>query len=100
MVFAAMKHLASCGIVLTLGAQRATAEFAFIDMIVGNHTLIGAVNASRGAFEAGARDMAALPQTALRKMIRRFGFSDYPQTLAGLPSAEPKIVHVIANSLH
>jgi len=100
LVFAALKLLGPCGVFLTLGAQRTTGEFSFIDMIVGNQTLVGAVNASRGAFEAGVRDMAALPERALRKMIRRFSFSDYSQTLGGLPSAEPKIVHVIADSLH
>jgi threonine dehydrogenase-like Zn-dependent dehydrogenase len=100
LALAAVKYLGSCGVFVTLGAQRTTGEISFIDLIVGNQTIAGIVNASRGAFEDGVRDLAALPGSALEGMIRRFGFSDYRRTLLEPAAGEPKCVHVIADSLH
>ena len=100
LALAAVRLLGSCGVFVTLGAQRTTGEFSFIDLIVGNQSLVGIVNASRGAFEQGVVDLGGLPEPALRRMIRRFGFGDYRSTFTQPSTTEPKFVHVIANSLH
>ena len=95
LALAAVKLLAPCGVMITLGAQRVTGEISFIDLIVGNHTVAGIVNASRGFFERGARDLGRFPEPALRRMIRRHGFADWRDTLTGSPAHEPKSVHAI-----
>jgi threonine dehydrogenase-like Zn-dependent dehydrogenase len=97
LALAALKCLAPCGVFVTLGAQSAPGEFSFIDLIVGNQTIVGSVNASRESFAAALSDLAALDDRVLRAMIRRFAFSDYRRTLFELPAAEPKFVHVIAD---
>jgi threonine dehydrogenase-like Zn-dependent dehydrogenase len=94
---AALKHLAPCGVFVTLGAQSTAGEFSFIDLIVGNQTIVGSVNASRESFEAGLRDLRAFDPTTLRAMIRRFAFADYRTTLLEPSDIEPKFVHVIAD---
>lgn len=94
---AALKCLAPCGVFVALGAQSAPGEFSFIDLIVGNQTIVGSVNASRESFEAALSDLAAFDDRALSAMIRRFAFGDYRRTLFGPSSAEPKFVHVIAD---
>lgn len=100
LALAAVRLLGSCGVFVTLGAQKATGEFSFIDLIVGNQSVVGIVNASREAFERGIEDMERLPEASLRAMIRRFGFGDYRSTLIEPSGSEPKFVHVIADSLH
>lgn len=97
---AALGNLGACGVFITLGARRAYGEISFIDLIVGNQTVAGIVNASRPFFELGVRDLGQLPRAALGGMIRRFGFGSFEETLFGSPAAEPKFVHVIADSLH
>jgi threonine dehydrogenase-like Zn-dependent dehydrogenase len=97
LALAAIKLLAPCGVFVTLGAQYARGELSFIDLIVGNQTIVGSVNASRDAFECGLRDLAAIDRRALRAMIRRFGFGDYRRTLTEPSDIEPKFVHVIAD---
>lgn len=94
---AGLKHLAPCGVFVTLGAQSAPGEFSFIDLIVGNQTIVGSVNASRESFEAALSDLAAFDPTVMRAMIRRFAFGDYRRTLLEPSGAEPKFVHVIAD---
>ena len=96
LALAAVKLLAPCGVMITLGAQRVTGEISFIDLIVGNQTVAGIVNASRGFFERGARDLGRFPEKALRRMIRRHAFGDWLHTLTGSAAAEPKSVHAIA----
>jgi threonine dehydrogenase-like Zn-dependent dehydrogenase len=91
----AIRLLGPSGVFVTLGAQRARGEFSFVDLIVGNQTVLGSVNADRGSFIAALRDLESLPAQALRSMIRRFGFSDYRETLSGRGGVEPKFVHVI-----
>ncbi len=96
----AIRLLGPCGVFITLGAQRAHGEVSFIDLIVGNQTLAGIVNASRPYFERAVSDLGQVPEAALKPMIRRFGYYDYRQTLFEPSAVEPKFVHVIANSLH
>lgn len=93
---AALKHLAPCGVFVTLGAQTTRGEFSFIDLIVGNQTIVGSVNASRESFEAGLQDLRAFNPKTLRAMIRRFAFGDYRRTILEPTGIEPKFVHVIA----
>jgi glucose 1-dehydrogenase len=96
LALAALGNLSSCGVFIALGAQRTTGEISFIDLIVGNQTVAGVVNASRASFEMGVRDLPAFPEFVLRGMIRRFGFSDFAHTLVEPSHLEPKFVHVIA----
>lgn len=94
---AALRCLAPCGVFVTLGAQSAAGEFSFIDLIVGNQTIVGSVNGSRESFEAALSDLAAFDASVLRAMIRRFAFGDYRRTLLEPSGEEPKFVHVIAD---
>lgn len=100
LALAALGLLGPCGVFVALGARKVYGEISFIDLIVGNQTVAGVVNASRWFFDAGAVDLAAMPEPVLRSMIRRFGFTDYRLTLFGSPATEPKFVHAIADSLH
>lgn len=95
LALAALSRLAPAGIFVTLGAQQGEGTISFIDLIVGNQTIIGSVNASRDSFEAALAELDVLPASALKAMIRRFDFGDYRQTLFGHPGAEAKFVHVI-----
>ncbi len=96
LALAAVRLLAPAGIFVTLGAQQATGEFSFINLIVGNHTIVGSVNSNRESFEQALRDLDLLPRDALTAMIRRFGFEDYRRTLFEQPGSEPKFVHEIS----
>ena len=96
LAFQAVRALGPAGVFVTLGAGQAVGEFSFIDLIVGNHTIVGSVNASPEAFQMALTDLETLPPTALRAMIRRFEFGDYRRTLFDRPpGAEPKFVHVV-----
>ncbi len=96
LALAALPLLNSSGVFVLLGARRAEGSIRFIDMIVGNQTIVGSVNASRESFDTALADLKSLGPPALSGMIRRFGFDEYRQTLLGEPGAEPKYVHVIS----
>jgi glucose 1-dehydrogenase len=91
----AVRLLAPAGIFVTLGAGQARGEFSFIDLIVGNQSIIGSVNANRESFEAALSDLDVLPERALNGMIRRFAFGDFRNTLIEPTGTEPKFVHVV-----
>lgn len=95
LALAALRHLGPAGIFVTLGAQQIEGTISFIDLIVGNQTIVGSVNASAQSFEAALVDLQAFPPAALQGMIRRFPFEDYRRTLFEQPGLEPKFVHVI-----
>ncbi len=95
LALSALGLLAPAGVFVTLGAQKAWGELSFINLIIGNHTIIGSVNASPDSFTAAVADLEKLPGPALDALIRRFHFDDYKQTLFGRPGPEPKYVHVM-----
>lgn len=95
LALSAVRLLAPAGVFVTLGASQASGAFSFVDLIVGNRTVIGSVNTTREAFESAVRDLDVLPERALRAMIRRFAFEDYEQTLGEGGGIEPKFVHVM-----
>lgn len=90
-----VRLLAPAGIFVALGAGEARGEFSFIDLIVGNQTVFGSVNASRESFDSALADLDAIPEAALEGMIRRFAFGDYRNTLIEPSSPEAKFVHVV-----
>ncbi len=97
LALASLKLLAPAGIFVALGARKTEGPISFIDLIVGNQTIIGSVNSNRESFEAAVRDLENLPGEALSAMIRRFAFDDYPRTLTDHAGIEPKFVHVIGS---
>ncbi len=96
LALAALRLLGPAGIFVTLGAQQVEGKLSFIDLIVGNQTILGSVNSSPESFQAALTDLETFPPESLTPMIRRFGFSDYRRTLYDQPGQEPKYVHVIA----
>jgi threonine dehydrogenase-like Zn-dependent dehydrogenase len=96
LALAAVRLLGPAGIFVTLGAGQATGDLSFLDLIVGNQTIMGSVNASPESFAAALADLDRLPASALTAMIRRFDFGDYRRSLFGRPGPEPKFVHVIS----
>jgi glucose 1-dehydrogenase len=94
LALAALSALGPAGVFVVLGAGQAEGAFSFIDLIVGNQTIVGSVNASPASFAAALADLDTLPSPALRAMIRRFEFADYRTTLFDRPpGTEPKFVH-------
>lgn len=92
---AALRCLGPAGIFVALGAQQVDGKFSFIDLIVGNQTILGSVNSNRESFAEAVADLEVLPSATLNAMIRRFGFDDYRRTLFEHPGVEPKFVHVL-----
>jgi threonine dehydrogenase-like Zn-dependent dehydrogenase len=95
LVLATLRFLGPAGVFLVLGAKYAEGRVAFVDLLVGNQTIIGSVNANAASFAAALQDLQALPSSALNAMIQRFDFGDYRRTLFEQPGPEPKYVHVI-----
>lgn len=98
--FRALTLLGPLGCLVVLGASKGTGEVNFIEMIRGNHAVAGSVNAAPASFTAAAADLARFDRAVLGAMIERFGFCEYPRTILGQPQAAPKLVHVVADSLH
>ena len=96
LALAALRYLGPAGVFVTLGAQDVEGRFSFIDLIVGNQSIVGSVNANRESFATALADLDALGALVLEPMLRRFAFGDYRQTLFGQPGPEPKYVHVIS----
>ncbi len=91
-----LRALGPAGVFVTLGAGQAEGTLSFIDLIVGNQTIVGSVNANRDSFAAAVADLDTLPASALNAMIRRFPFGEYRRTLFDRPpGTEPKFVHVL-----
>lgn len=94
---AALKSLAPLGVAVVLGAPEAPAGLPLIDLINGNRTLIGSVNAAPESFAAAVRDLARLDGELLDAMVRRAGFGDFEESILGPPAEAVKIVHMVAD---
>jgi threonine dehydrogenase-like Zn-dependent dehydrogenase len=95
LALAALRLLGSAGVFVTLGAQSAEGRFSFDNLVIGNQTIVGSVNANPASFQAALADLAAIPAPALNAMIRRFDFADYRRTIFEHPGPEPKYVHMV-----
>jgi glucose 1-dehydrogenase len=94
-VFPAMRMLAPDGVCI-LSSVTGGAESAEVDistwnreMVLGNRVVFGTVNAGRGHFESGARDLeiteARLPGWLGRLITRRLPFTDVAEALVRRP---------------
>jgi threonine dehydrogenase-like Zn-dependent dehydrogenase len=93
---AAIHATAPVGVCGILGASIATGEISFLDMVVGNQTVFGSVNASPESFKTAVHDLSRFDRKVLASMIRRAAFSDFRTTIPDPPAGAPKVVHVIA----
>ncbi len=93
---AALKSLAPLGVAVVLGALEAPAGLPLIDLISGNRTIIGSVNAAPESFAAAVRDLARLDGEVLDAMVRRTDFEDFEESILGSPAEAVKVVHIVA----
>jgi threonine dehydrogenase-like Zn-dependent dehydrogenase len=68
---AAIACLRPLGVMVVLGARNETVRMPFLDLIVGNRTVTGSVNAGPEHFRQAIATLAALDQAWLRPMIER-----------------------------
>ncbi len=93
--FLAIAKLRSAGVAVILGASNADGHFPFHDLIVGNRTVLGVVNADRAAFQSAAEDIHRIGAQTLAPLIERTPAANWPRTLLdNQPAAAPKWVHV------
>ena len=85
-----------CGI---LGARNGDGHMPFLEMIVGNQTVFGSVNAYPGAFGAAVDDLARFDAKVLDAMLTRLSWRDYGAVLRP-PVGAIKVVHTLGDNLH
>lgn len=96
---AALACLRPLGVLVLLGARNATVKLPFLDLIVGNQTIAGTVNAGPEHFRQAVTTLTALEPSWLRPMIERRPLRGAPASLAA-PAAVPgrdaiKVVHTL-----
>jgi|YNPMSStandDraft_1061717.scaffolds.fasta_scaffold01003_10 threonine dehydrogenase-like Zn-dependent dehydrogenase len=92
-----LERLAPLGVAVILGADDAFGRFPFRQLIVGNRSLIGSVNAGPGAFAAAVEDLGRLDRRILDRLLLRLRFADAARSILGPPGDAPKRVHVVAD---
>lgn len=95
---AAIGSLAPLGVCVVLGASTARGEFAFLDLIVGNRTVTGSVNASPEAFARAVEDLARFDPRIVSRMVQRMPFDTFESSILGPSPDVPKLVHVLAEN--
>ncbi|MBC7928304.1 MAG: alcohol dehydrogenase catalytic domain-containing protein [Bryobacteraceae bacterium] len=89
-----LRALATLGVMVVLGAYETRQPAPLLNLILGNQTVLGSVNASPEHFSLAAKDLGRLPEAITSGLIQRLGFGEYRRTLTGVPLDAPKIVHV------
>ena len=93
--FAGLGALAPLGVMVVLGALSARGEFPFMDLIVGNRTLLGSVNAGPDAFRRAVEDLARFDKRVLERLVSRRRFTGELDALFDPPAGAAKLVHVL-----
>ena len=101
LVFDAMEHVASGGVVCLTGVSPAgrsidvDAGLLNRSMVLQNETVVGSVNANRRHYEAGAAALAAADRDWLGRLIsRRVPLGDFEQALARQPDDVKVVIEV------
>lgn len=97
--FAALHKLKPNGVCALLGARTGAGSVPFLDLIVGNRTVFGSVNASPAAFQSAVEDLERLDLTMVSRLLHRLSWRDYHAIVAP-PQDAIKVVHVLDNHLH
>lgn len=82
-----------------LGARTGAGGVPFLDLIAGNRTVFGSVNASPAAFQAAVEDLKRLDVTMVSRLLHRLCWRDFHATVAP-PKDAIKVVHLLDNPLH
>ena len=92
---AALGCVRPLGVLVVLGARNAAAQLPFLDLIVGNRTITGSVNAGPEHFRQAIATLAALEPAWLRPMIERRPLHRALESLAAAPGDAIKVVHAL-----
>jgi len=91
---AGFRSLTPLGVYVILGAPNAHGDIPFEQLIVNNQHLVGSLNASPDAFQAGVEDLGRFDHRVLDRMIERLTWSEYRRAICGPPPDRPKVVLV------
>ncbi|MCC6589150.1 MAG: alcohol dehydrogenase catalytic domain-containing protein [Bryobacterales bacterium] len=97
--FRGLSLLAPNGVCAVLGAHNGDGHVPFLDMIIGNKTVFGSVNAHPGAFDAAVKDIARFSPQLLDSMLTRKPWRDYG-AIVDPPAGAIKVVHTLSDHLH
>lgn len=97
LTFRAIHVLAPLGVLVLLGAKNSSGDVPFLNLIIGNQSIVGSVNASPRAFELALQDLERIERPWLTSLIERQPFSAFPETILGPPSGAAKLVHSISD---
>ena len=97
LAFEAIQSLAPLGVLVLLGAKNSNGNVPFLNMIVGNQSIVGSVNASPRAFDLALQDLARIERRWLLSLIERQPFGAFNDTILGPPRTAAKLVHSIGD---
>lgn len=92
---AAVGCLKPLGVMVVLGARNETVRLPFLDLIVGNRTITGSVNAGPDHFRQAIASLETLDPSLLRPMIERRPLARALESLAAPVSDAIKVVHAL-----
>lgn len=92
----AARHLAPLGVYAVMGIADTAVPLRLFDLLFGNRVVFGSVNSSPDAFRQGVEDLGRFDRDTLRRMVSRYPFSAFGETVLGAPAVAPKSVHVVA----
>lgn len=93
LAFQAIHALGPLGVLVLLGAKNSTGDVPFLNLIIGNQSIIGSVNASPSGFARALEDLERIERRWLLSLIERRPFSAFADTILGPPSGAAKLVH-------
>jgi threonine dehydrogenase-like Zn-dependent dehydrogenase len=93
--FRAIRALAPLGVLVVLGALSASGDFPFMDLIIGNRTVLGSVNAGPDAFRSAVADLRRFDAALVAPLVERRPFTGSLDGLLEAPARAAKLVHVL-----
>lgn len=92
--FEGIRRLGPLGVCALLGAGTGADEVSFRDLVVGNQTVFGSVNAGPASFARAVVDLGRFDRGVLRALIERVGIDEFPRSISSNLSTA-KRVHVL-----
>jgi threonine dehydrogenase-like Zn-dependent dehydrogenase len=94
---ASMRALRRLGVLIILGARPAEVRLPCLDMIIGNHTIAGSVNASREHFQMAVARLQSYDRGWLDPLVLRLPLALAAETIIHPPPEAIKVVHRISD---
>lgn len=90
----AMESLVPLGVLILIGASEDRLPIPLLEMVIGNWSVAGIVNAGPGHFEAAIEDLGKIRKRTLDAALRRAPLKAWPEALESAPGVLKSVIEL------